>query len=261
MSGLICSCQNTPNMNYFNNSIKQSINTVLPLKANQITTNLDALIYMFIREKYYIKIFKAVENAGKYNKENKRYYFNFRDLSNNTSTKLNSREIWLAKNGITTEPKLKCDIEYRLYQDRLVNNIVNQNKYQVLKCDAGYNFLSDNGFRDYLKRNIYYYTYPRENLFECNSCDYRNTVDPIEVFNQRSKVYKSFHDIYIEACNFSRIINKVNQIKYTALQAKVNNFISVIPKTMFPNLPGNERRKLYSGKKILQIYNTVRQLF
>ena len=65
MSDLVCSCQNTPYMNYFNNSIKQRINTVLPLKSNQITTNLDALIYMFIREKYYTKIFKAVENAGK----------------------------------------------------------------------------------------------------------------------------------------------------------------------------------------------------
>lgn len=56
--------------------------------------------------------------------------------------------------------QLKCNIEYQLYQQNLVNNIVNHNKYQELKCGEGYNFLSEKGFNDYLSKNIYYYTYP-----------------------------------------------------------------------------------------------------
>ena len=110
---------------------------------------------MIFRENYYKKIFNATDLAGKYNSENKRYYFNFYNFLDKSNTKLNSREIWLAKNQIFKTKQLKCNIEYQLYQQNLVNNIVNHNKYQELKCGEGYNFLSEKGFNDYLSKKIF----------------------------------------------------------------------------------------------------------
>ena len=248
-------------MNYFSNDIKNKYYETIGKTPDQITTNVEALIYMIFRENYYKKIVNATDLAGKYNAENKRYYFNFYDFVNKTNTKLNSREIWLAKNQITTKEKLQCDVEYQLYQQQLVNNIVNQNKYQELKCGNRYNFLSEEGFQDYLTKNIYYYTYPNLRSKDCLSvCDYRNMTNPIQVFESRVPTYIEFYNVFYQACFFSKILNKINQVKQSSLEAKVNNMVAKFPRNIFKNLKQGEWKKLYSGKDIIQIYNTIKQL-
>jgi len=256
-----CTCQNIPYMNYFSNEIKSKYYETIGKTPDQITTNVEALIYMIFRENYYKKIINATDLAGKYNADNKRYYFSFYDFINKKKTKLNSREIWLAKNQIFEKKQLQCNIEYQLYQQQLVNNIVNQNKYQELKCGDGYNFLTEKGFEEYLSKNIYYYTYPNLRSKDCLSvCDYRNTTNPTEVFEERSTIYQEFYKVFFQACYFSKILNKINQVKQSSLEAKVNNMVAKFPRTIFPNLQQGEWKKLYSGKDIIQIYNTVKQL-
>ena len=129
---------------------------------------------------------------------------------------------------------IKCNIEYQLYQQNLVNNIVNHNKYQELKCGEGYNFLSEKGFNDYLSKHIYYYTYPNLQTKSCeNIRDYRNRKNPIKAFEERIPIYKAFHQVYYEACFSSRIINKINQVKQSSLEAKVNNMVAKFQQTYF----------------------------
>lgn len=256
-----CTCQNIPYMNYFDKNIQNLYYKTIGLTPDKIKTNKQALIYMIFRENYYKKIFNATDLAGKYNSENKRYYFNFYNFLDKSNTKLNSREIWLAKNQIFSIPKLKCNIEYQLYQQNLVNNIVNHNKYQELKCGEGYNFLSEKGFNDYLSKHIYYYNYPNLQTKNCeNICDYRNTENPTKAFEDRVPIYQAFYQVYYEACFSSKIINKINQVKQSSLEAKVNNMVARFPANIFRNMIPGERKKLYSGKDILQIYNTVKQL-
>ena len=36
--------------------------------------------------------------------------------------------------------------------------------------------------------------------------------------------------------------------------------VAKFPANIFPNMTPGERKKLYSGKDILQVYNTVKQL-
>ena len=256
-----CTCQNIPYMNYNSIQVATRFNIILNSKPSDITRNKDALIYLIFRESYFNKITDAVENAGDFNKNNKRFYFTFYDYINKTKHRLNSREIWLAKNQIFSREKLQCNVEYQLYQGQLVNNIVNQNKYQHLKCGDGYNFLSDEGFNDYLKKNIYYYVYPSS---KC--CETRNVNNPLDIFEQRKNIYINFFNIYQQAIYYRGILNKINQIKASSLEGKVNNLFVKLPRhtmyqrnTMFPNV--KDRRKLYSGKDAMSIYNTVRNRY
>ena len=249
-----CTCQNIPYMNYNSKSIDNTMNSIIVKKPSEILTNKNALIYLIFREMYFNKITDAVENAGDFNKNNKRFYFTFYDYINKTKHRLNSREIWLAKNQIFTREKLQCNVEYQLYQGQLVNNIVNHNKYQHLKCGNGYNFLSNEGFNDYLKKNIYYYVYPSS---EC--CETRNVTNPLDIFEQRKNIYINFFNIYQQSLYYRRILNKINQIKSSSLQGKVNNLFVNIPKHIFKNV--GDRRRLYSGKNAMTIYNTVRKRY
>lgn len=255
------SCQKIPYMNYVDNTLTNTVEGIVAMDASAITRNQDALVFLIFRERYYDKIIKAVESAGNFNKDNKRYYFNFYDYENKTRTKLNSREIWLAKNKIFTFPKLKCNVEYQLYNDRLVNNITNHNKYQSLKCGDGYNFLSDQGFKDYLMRNIYYYVYPDPANCNCEKRDNNNSDQAEEAFNRRAPVYIRFEKIYREAVFYRGILNKINQIKASSLSGKVNNLIVKLPSWIFSGLPSGQRKKLYSGKDAMRIYNSIRNRY
>ena len=249
-----CTCQNIPYMNYNSTSIDNKMNSIIVKKPSEILTNQNALIYLIFRESYFNKITDAVENAGDFNKNNKRFYFTFYDYINKTKHRLNSREIWLAKNQIFTREKLQCNVEYQLYQGQLVNNIVDHNKYQHLKCGDGYNFLSVQGFNDYLKNNIYYYVNPSR------CCETRNVVNPLDIFEQRTVIYQNFFKIYQQALFYRGILNKINQIKASSLEGKVNNLFVKLPRhTMFENV--KDRRKLYSGKDAMSIYNTVRNKY
>ena len=244
-----CSCQNIPYMNYNDNNLSNKIPFLVTKDASTLTTNQNAFIYMIFREMYYDKIIQAVENAGNYNKDNKRYYFIFYDYYNKKNTKLNSREIWLAKNKIFTFAQLQCNVEYQLYNDKLINNTANN----------GYNFLSNDGFKNYLKNNIYYYIYPSSSCCEKQDNQYNNQAE--YAFNERSPVYQQFYKIYKEALFYRGLVNKINQIKQSSLSGKENNLVVNFPYWLFSGLLHNQRRKLYSGKDVMRIYNTVRNKY
>ena len=58
-------------------------------------------------------------------------------------------------------------------------------------------------------------------------------------------------------------------VKDNYLEAKKSNMLAYFPSNiypqvlssiLFPNLPSNERRQVYSGPEVLIIYNTMRNL-
>ena len=190
--------------------------------------------------------------------------------------RLNSREIWLAKNQIFTLQQLKCNIEYQLYQDKLVNNIVNHNKYQDVMACNGYNFMSIDGFKKYLRRNIYYFYNDNCHLGNCKGDLGRITKqslyiddeiydpkdsDPIVMFEKKKDIYKKFYNEYQKALYSSNIYNKINHIKNTSLKAKKGNMGVKFNRNIFPTIMGSELRKVYSAQEIMIIYNTLRNMF
>ena len=72
-----CTCQNIPYMNYNSTSIDNQMNSIIVKKPSEIFTNQDALIYLIFRESYFNKITDAVENAGDFNKNNKKILLHF----------------------------------------------------------------------------------------------------------------------------------------------------------------------------------------
>ena len=70
----------------------------------EVNTNLDALVYLLQRNRYYKKLSEAVELAGKYKKNNKVYFYTFHDLKTNRKYRLNGNEIIYAIRGININP-------------------------------------------------------------------------------------------------------------------------------------------------------------
>ena len=251
-----CTCVKTPYIDYIEepNTPNPIVNTNnLILDSNKITTNKEGLIYFILKENYYKRLFKAVELAGKYNKNNKRYYYSFYDFETKQKYRLNSREIWLAKNNIITLEQLKSNIEYQLYQDKLVNNIVDHNKYQYIMANRGYNFMSLDGFKKYLRRNIYYFYNENCQLGNCKGDLGRITKqseyieddiyiprdsDPIVMFEKKKGIYEKFFKEYQNALYSSNIYNKINHIKNTSLKAKKGNMGVRFNTKIFPNIKG-----------------------
>ena len=51
------------------------------MKIEDIRTNMEALIFLFQNDYYFMKILNSVNLAGQYKKDNKIYYFNFTDIA------------------------------------------------------------------------------------------------------------------------------------------------------------------------------------
>ena len=240
---------------YFNDNLVTKIHNTIVKMPNEIRTNEEGLIYLLFRENYYKKIFTAVQKAGKYNKENKRYYFVFYDFITKKNTRLNAKEIYLAINQINTPEKLKCYVGQQLLDNRLINRDFYERNYS----DAPYNFMSLSGFNDYLKNNIYYYLYNNTQL-NCN-CDYRNITDPLSAFETNASVYNAFYDVYQQALLFSNIYNKINQVKNMLLRVKKTNCPISLSTALFTGLLPGEQRHVYPSNEILLIYNTIKSLY
>lgn len=240
---------------YMDKDIVPFIYNTIAKNPDQIKTNKEGLIYLIFRENYYKKIFKAVQKAGQYNHDNKRYYFVFYDFLTKKKTRLNSKEIYLAINGINTKEKLKCYVGQQLVDNRLINREFYEKNYS----DSPYNFMSMPGFSEYLKTNIYYYLYNNTSL-NCN-CDYRNTTDPLTAFENNVPIYNAFRDVYNQALLYSNIYNKINQVKNMLLKVKKTNCGINIQKSLFVNLAPGETHHVYPSNEILLIYNTMKNLF
>ena len=89
--------------------------------SNKINSNLNGLIYMIMKEGYYMKIINAVNKSAEYKKNNKRYYFNFYSFDDKKNYLFDSNDIYLAKNNINNYDKYQDYIRYKLYQDRYTN--------------------------------------------------------------------------------------------------------------------------------------------
>lgn len=60
---------------------------------NDITTNINVLVYFILRQNYYNTIIDAVSNAGKYVNENKLYYYTFLDPNTKQKYRLDAYQI------------------------------------------------------------------------------------------------------------------------------------------------------------------------
>lgn len=253
---------NTPYFNYLNSNINNPSNN-----PDDITSNLDGLIYMIKKESYYSKIMNAVELAGKYKQENKRYYFNFHNLENNSNYKLDANDIILAKKQINDWDKYKNNVKYKLYNDgynnriKICNSVCYNEKYnnQDRIVNLGYNSVSDKDLNNFLNKNS-----KSTEVNRCNTCIINNKFDKIYLnendINQKSSVYQQFYKEYREACFYvSYIRSKINHIKNTSLTGKTSNIYIKLNNVLFPNLPTNEKNKIYTSQNIMIIYNSVVQ--
>ena len=142
-------CMLTPNFNYIHN-----LNTTTDIKKSNIDTNLKALMFMIIKEKYYKKLIENVDKAATYQKENKRFYMSFYDFDTHTNHKMDSRDVYLAKNQIFTNTAYKQYIRYKLFKDGYTNitsyvdagncssnknNLLKFNRYEYNKEGLVYN--------------------------------------------------------------------------------------------------------------------------
>ena len=238
----------TPYFNYSNSNLNN------PSKdPNSINNNIDGLVYLIKKEKYYSTILNATELAGKFKQENKRYYFIFRDLSNNTTHKLTADDIILAKKQINNWDKYKDDVKYKLYNDGYNNKNMRcetqcyneQYNNQDKIVNLGYNSVKDKDLNDFLTKNSSS-TFIHKKYF--------SETD----LNNKSAVYKQFYKEYNEACFYvSKIRAKINQIKNNSLSGKTSNILVQLNNTIFPNLPSGELNRMYTSQNIVIIYNSV----
>ena len=116
---------------------------------------------MIQKDKYYTDIIYAIELAGKYKKNNKRYYFNFYNFNDKKKYKLNSKDIFLAKNNINTWDLYKKYIRYKLFNEGYNNSnmrcetICYNEKYnnQDKIINLGYNSVTESNLEKYLQLN------------------------------------------------------------------------------------------------------------
>lgn len=95
-----------------------------------ITTNLQALRFLIMRQMYFKNIIEAVDNAGAYVPNNKLYFFTFYDLVTKKRYKMSAYEIFYAKRrmfGYTTDKEF--------YSDPIVKQYIQAyaGKFQVLQ--------------------------------------------------------------------------------------------------------------------------------
>ena len=81
------------------------------------------------------------------------------------------------------------------------------------------------------------------------------------MFEKKKGIYDKFFKEYQNALYSSNIYNKINHIKNTSLKAKKGNMGVRFNTKIFPNIKGNEMRKVYSAQEIMIIYNTLRNMF
>lgn len=264
-------CSLTPTFNYISNYYKLISNKI------NVKTNTDALIYMISNEKKYAKIIQTVNNAARYNNENKRYYSIFNGKS------MDSRDIYLAKNRINTYEKYKCYIKYKLYQEGytkgkkiVINNCSNEAntlvKYNRLLgnntklCNKGctinyksygYNNINNNKVNKYINKYDKY----NKNNNECNKCFTGVYLNESYFSKEKEELFNTFLNTYQEALYYgSYVRNKIEYIKTSSLKAKTTNLTLIVNKIYnFINLPPTENKKTYSGQAILGIYNSILQ--
>ena len=283
-------CLLTPKFNYVH-----KLNTVTDIKKSNIDTNLKALMFMIIKEKYYKKLIENVEKAATYQKENKRFYMNFYDFDTHSSYKMDSRDIFLAKNKIFTNDSYKQYLRYKLFNDGYTNitsyidagncssnknNLLKFNRYEYNKEGLVYNKNHLSCSNDCIKQleNLGYCSVSNKDLDnyidvnsksnnstkDCTPCESHNKFDKIYLnendINNKSYVYQKFYNEYRDACYYSSFIRgKINYIKNSSLQARTSNMCVKFTKDIFPNLPNNQLKKIYSGQGIIGVYNSIIQ--
>lgn len=274
-------CTVSPYFDYAYN--KNDKYKLVDICSNKISNNLNGLIYMIMKEGYYMKIINAVNKSAEYKKNNKRYYFSFYSFDDKKNYLFDSNDIYLAKNNINNYDKYQEHIRYKLYQDRYTNVSVNDrygcsntrntlikydriNNKEVNKCYKDCNIqLRNLGYCSVSKTNLdNYMNQYNQNIDDPCSCKRINNVDKIYLsntdINNKKKAYDQFRKEYYEACYYNSYIkSRIRQIKNTSLEARKANICVKLNKLIFPNIPLNELKHVYSSQEILIVYNTILQ--
>ena len=256
--------------NFFNKLSKICLD-VLNLGADNITNNLDAVIYLLLKGDYYKKILDADVKAAEYLQNNKLYYFYFYDFETKRNYRLSSHDIVLSKNRIFSVEALQKYVELGIWNDNLLKT--EPNAFTPIRCTCKpptnpirtrkllyeYEIFTQSGFKQYIK-DYPYYTQTKEYLEEYphnSTLNYPKfsfkTAD--EFVNNYISVYKNYYRAYSEATYYITIENKINQIKRNIENAKVSYFTVNIPKDLFPALVKNIGT--YNSNEIIYIYNLI----
>ena len=256
--------------NFFNKLSKMCID-VLNKGADNITNNLEAVIYLLLKGDYYKKILEADIKAAEYLQNNKLYYFYFYDFETQRNYRLSSHDIVLSKNRIFSVEDLQKYVELGIWKDNLLKK--EPNAFTPIKCECKpktnplrtrkllyeYEIFTQNGFKQYIK-DYPYYTLTNEYLeaYSHNSTlNYpKFSFKSVEEFeNNYINVYKNYYRVYSEATYYTTIENKINQIKRNIENAKISYFTVNFPKDLFPALVQNVGS--YNSNEIINIYNLI----
>ena len=172
--------------------------------SNNLTTNVDVLVYMIKHQNYYKTIIEACNNAGSYPPNNKLFYFTFLNLKTGERAKLSA--------------------------------------YQMLYAIR----------RMYLYRNkIEFYNDPIVKQY------IQAYANQYEIFKMNEKVYRSFRRAYDEAYYYSRVYDQIQSIlRYRNLGLQ-GYFIFNVPHNLFPMVPPNQIKNVYSKNEIILLYQSI----
>ena len=154
-----------------------------------------------------MKLFKVFNNQQDIRKIIK-YSFIFRDLDTGRKYRLNSDDIYLAKNKIFTYDLNKDYIRKILYDNNYsnVNVICNKNTCGTFYKNMGYNNVTNDNLDKYINRNT--------DIYMTQS-----------LFNSKKNVYIKYYKMYFESCYyFSYIRSKINNLINTKSQSKVYRY-------------------------------------
>ena len=209
--------------------------------SSNVKTNLEGLKFMINREKYYSEIIQSIQQSAKYKKNNKIYSFIFKDLDTGRKYRLNSDDIYLAKNKIFTYDLYKDYIRKLLYDNNYtnVNVICKKNTCGTFYKNMGYNNVTNDNLEKYINKNT-------------------NIYMTLNLFNSKKDVYSKYYKMYFEACYyFSYIRSKINNLINTKSQSKVYRISIILNKNIFPNIETAEIKKIYNGKELFDKYKNI----